>query len=748
MHSSSQFLTFYGLELSGYLGGKEMLEERTYTVQLGEQTLTLSTGKLAGQAGGAVVARSGETVLLATATMSRSPRTGIDFFPLSVDFEARLYAAGRIPGSFFRREGRPSEKAILTCRLIDRPLRPLFPKDMRNEVQIILTALSQDEEQHADTLGITAASAALMISDIPFYGPIAGVRIGCVEGELIVNPTIPQMEASTLDLRVAGSADAIIMVEAGADEVSEDLLLDALQLAHEAIQPLIQVQLQMQEEVGKPKREYPAFQTPEALVSRVEELVVERLRTLLQNTLFKAERVDALHELEEEVQETLAEEAEANEWTTKMIGEAFHDVFKKLVRQRILDEGVRPDGRDTRTIRQLSAEVGLMPRPHGSGLFNRGETQVLSLATLGMPGEEQELDDLFPEETKRYIHHYNFPPYSTGETWFLRGPKRREIGHGALAEQALLSVLPPKEEFPYTIRVVSEVMSSNGSTSMASTCASTLALMDAGVPIKAPVGGIAMGLISDGATYRVLTDIQGMEDHLGDMDFKVTGTREGVTALQMDIKIKGVTREILREALDQAREARLQIIDVIEETLPEPRAELSEYAPKMLTTQIDVEKIGALIGPGGKNIRALQEKYDVKIDIEEDGTVFIASTGGDGAQQALAHIDAMMETPEEGKVYNGKVVRITDFGAFVEILPGTDGMVHISQLSEGRVNSVSDVVQVGDEVLVMVTGVSSDGKIRLSRRAVLEGWSLEEAQENDRPNRSSGDRRSRPPRRR
>ncbi|MBN1261449.1 MAG: polyribonucleotide nucleotidyltransferase [Anaerolineae bacterium] len=724
-----------------------MQKEHTFTAQLGDHTISLSTGKLAAQAGGAVIVQSGETVLLATATMSRSPRAGIDFFPLTVDFEERLYAAGRIPGSFFRREGRPSEKAILTSRLVDRPLRPLFPKDLRNDVQVILIALSQGDEQHADTLGILAASAALTISDVPFEGPIAAVRIGQIDGQLVVNPTIPQMEESDLDLRIGASADAIIMVEAGASEIDESTMVEAMMLAHESIQGLIEVQNQMRAAVGKPKRDYQPFMTPEALFTRVEALANDPLRELLATTLLKGERIEALNAIEAEVHEALAEEAEANAWTSGMINEAFHDVFKNLVRARILDEGIRPDGRDSRTIRELSAEVGLFPRPHGTGLFNRGETQVLSLATLGMPGEQQELDDLFPEETKRYIHHYNFPPYSTGETWPLRGPKRREIGHGALAERALIPVLPSKEEFPYTIRVVSEVMSSNGSTSMASTCGSTLALMDAGVPITAPVGGIAMGLVSDGARYRVLTDIQGMEDHLGDMDFKVTGTRNGITALQMDIKIKGVTREILKEALEQARLARLEIIQVIETALPAPRVELSKYAPKMLSTQIDPEKIGALIGPGGKNIRAIQEKYGVKIDIEEDGTVFIAATGGEGADQALHYIDAMMETPEQGKVYSGRVVRIADFGAFVEILPGTDGMVHISQLSDHRVESVSDVIEIGDEVLVMVTAIGADGKIRLSRRAVLEGWTLEEAQEQDRPSgggqRQSGPRRPR-----
>ncbi len=710
-----------------------MLEEHAFEAELGGQTLTLKTGKIARLAGGSVLLQSGDTVLLATATMSRNPREGIDFFPLTCNYEERLYAAGRIPGSFFRREGRPSEQGILASRLIDRPLRPLFPKDLRNDVQVIVQPLSQGESEYADVLGITAASCALMISDIPFDGPVGGVRIGLIDGELVVNPTIQQMETSTLDLRIAGSAEAIIMVEAGASIVSEATMLDALELAHQSIQDVIRVQNEMRTAVGKPKcDDYVRFGMPEALASRANELMSDRLKELVSTTQLKGERLDSLNALEDELKEALAEEAEANGWSSRLVGNAFHDVLKETVRERILGEGIRPDGRDRYTIRALDAEVHLVPRPHGTGLFTRGETQVLSLATLGMPGERQELDDLFPAETKSYIHHYNFPPFSTGETWMLRGPRRREIGHGALAERALVPVLPSKEEFPYTIRVVSECMASNGSTSMASVCGSTLALMDAGVPISAPVGGIAMGLVSDGDRYCVLTDIQGMEDRLGDMDFKVTGTREGITALQMDIKIKGVTRQILTEALEQARVAREQIIDVITTTIPAPREELSDSAPKMLTTKIDVEKIGALIGPGGKIIRALQSEFEVKIDIEEDGTVFIAAPGGDGAERALKHIDAMMEVPEPGRIYTGKVVRVADFGAFVEILPGTDGLVHISQLSDTRIERVTDVANVGDELLVMVTAVT-DGKVRLSRQAVLQGWTLEEAKAQDSP---------------
>ena len=710
-----------------------MLKEHKFTTKLGDHEITLATGKIARLAGGAVVITSGETVLMASATMSSSPRDGINFFPLTVDFEERLYAGGRIPGSFFRREGRPSTQAILTSRLIDRPLRPLFPNDMRNDVQVILLTLSRGEEQHMDTLGIIAASAALTISNVPFDGPIAAVRIGQLDGKLVVNPTISQMKSSMLDLRIAGSADAIIMVEAGAEEVDEATMVDALILAHESIQGLIQVQNEMREALGKPKKSYPKFALPETVMSRVEAMVAGQLKDLLSTTLLKGERLEALHTIEATMKQDLAAEAEANQWTNKMLGTAFHDVMKAIIRKRIIEDGVRPDGRDQYTIRALDAEVGLLPRPHGTGLFTRGETQVLSLLTLGMPGEEQELDDLFPIDKKHYLHHYNFPPYSTGETWPMRGPKRREIGHGALAERALEPVLPDRKDFPYTIRVVSEVMSSNGSTSMASTCGSTLSLMDAGVPIKAPVGGIAMGLVTDGDKYRVLTDIQGMEDHLGDMDFKVTGTRKGITALQMDIKIKGVTRAVLTEALAQAKVAREKIIDVIEACIPEPRTELSTYAPKMFTTKINPEKIGMLIGPGGKNIRAIQSDYSVKVDVEEDGTVFVASTGGDGAKQALDYINTMMEEPEEGRIYTGKVVRVEAFGAFVEFMPGRDGLVHISQLSDTRVNEVTDVADIGDEIMVMVTAVGSDGKVRLSRKAVISSWTLEEAKAQDQP---------------
>ncbi|HIE38868.1 MAG TPA: polyribonucleotide nucleotidyltransferase [Anaerolineales bacterium] len=716
----------------------------TFTATLGGHTLALETGRLAQQAGGAVTLRCGDTMLLATATMSFQEREGIDFFPLTVDFEERLYAAGRIPGSFFRREGRPPEHAVLISRLTDRPLRPLFPKDMRNDVQVIITPLSQDELYQADVLSIIAASAALTISDVPFGGPVGAVRVGYIDGEIVINPTIPEMEHSLLDLRMAGTADAILMVEAGANEVTEEVMLEALRRGHEAMQEVIALQDEMRKAVGKPKRTYTSHAVPEDLVGQVRQRVEDRLVGVLYDVPTKGERNEERRVLLSELVEALGEEHDP-----ALVRRAFDEVERAVVRRRILDEGVRVDGRDPTTIRPLSAEVGLLPRTHGSGLFTRGETQVLSILTLGTPREEQTLDDLSPEESKRYIHHYNFPPFSTGETWPLRGPKRREIGHGALAERALLPVIPPESEFPYTIRVVSEVLSSNGSTSMASVCGSTLSLMDAGVPIKAPVAGIAMGLVVEDDRYRVLTDILGMEDHLGDMDFKVAGTEKGITALQMDIKVKGISDQVMAEALEQARQARLKILEVIRETLPGPRPELSPHAPRMLILHVDPDKLGAVIGTGGKTVRSIQDECGVRVDIEDDGTIYIASTNGPNAQRAREIIERLTEEPEVGKIYTGRVVRITDFGAFVELMPGTDGMVHISQLSDRPVPRVRDVVDINDEIMVMVTNIGPEGKIRLSRRAVLEGWTPEEARAQDRPVRSGRrDRGRRPPRRR
>jgi polyribonucleotide nucleotidyltransferase len=696
---------------------------------LGGKPIVIETGKLAQQSGGAVTIRSGDTLLLVTATMSHMIREGIDFFPLTVDFEERLYAAGRIPGSFFRREGRPTESATLTARLTDRPIRPLFPQGLRNEVQVIITPLSHDEEHQADVLSIIGASAALTISDIPFEGPVGAVRVGNVDGELVINPTVSQMEGSVLDLRLAGTADALLMVEAGANEVSEEVMIEALRRGHDALQDVIRVQNEMREAVGKPKREYESHELPEEAYELARQRVGDQLPEAIYGAMNKQDYYDRTGALKDGLIQAYAE---SEEWDERILGEAFNQVLRDIIRKRTIEEGVRPDGRDMASIRPLSAEVGLLPRTHGSGLFNRGETQALSVVTLGTPREEQMLDDLSPDETKRYIHHYNFPPFSTGEVRRIGGPRRREIGHGALAERALLPVIPDEGDFPYTIRVVSEVLSSNGSTSMASVCGSTLSLMDAGVPIKAPVAGIAMGLMMENGHYRILTDIQGLEDHLGDMDFKVAGTREGITALQMDIKVAGLSYEILIEALGQARQARMQILDVIGATIPAPRAELSPYAPRMTILHVSPDKLGAVIGPGGKTVRSIQETCDVRIDIEDDGTVFIASTSGPCAEKAQRMIEELIEEPEIGRIYTGRVVRTTDFGAFVEILPGTDGMVHISQLADYRVEKVEDVARVGDEIMVMVTDISPEGKIRLSRQAVLEGWTAEQAREADR----------------
>ncbi len=702
-----------------------------YETTVGGQTIALETGSLAKLAGGSVTIHLGGAVILATATASKSPREGIDFFPLSVDFEEKIYAAGRIPGNFFRREGRPSTQAILTARLTDRPLRPLFPKGFRNDVQIICTALSADEENPLDILAINAASAALMISDVPWDGPVGAVRVGYIDDEFVINPTFPQMENSLLDLRLAGTREGILMVEAGANELPENMILEGMKLGHAAMQPIIDLQFKMQEELGKEKMSFQVALPDESLISDVEALVKDRLIEIMKAGLSKTARGDALSELKQEMLEKLGEQYD----DAKALKGAFEEVEKKVVRALILDEGIRPDGRDAKTIRPISAAVNILPRTHGTGLFTRGETQVLTVATLGTPRDAQKMDNLTPEEDKRYIHHYNFPPFSTGETWPMRGPKRREIGHGALAERALEPVIPPQDQFPYTLRLVSEALSSNGSTSMASVCGSTLALMDTGVPISAPVAGIAMGLISEGdvtteeGRYVVLSDIQGMEDHLGDMDFKVAGTEKGITALQMDIKIKGLSYDLLENALAQANEGRNYILGKMLEVISEPRPELSPNAPRILTLQIDPEKIGKVIGPGGKMIRRIQTDYDVKIDIDEDGTVYIA--GGLGAETARDEIEMMTKDVEPGQIYTGKVVRIESYGAFVEILPGVDGMVHISQIADYHVPNIEDVVKLGDDLMVMVVDVDPGGKIRLSRQAVLEGWTPEEARARD-----------------
>ena len=710
-------------------------EAKRYSATIGNQTLTFETGKLAAQAGGAVTFGTDEAIVFAAATMG-GVREGIDFFPLQVEYEERLSAGGKIPGSFFRREGRPGTEAILVSRLTDRPLRPLFQHGMRNEVQVIMFSFSSNGINPLDIFAINAASAAIMISDIPWGGPVAAVRVGRVNGEFVINPTYAEIDASDLDLRIAGTRDAILMVECGANEIPEDVMVQALELGHKSIQPLIDLQLQMQAEVGKPKREVTLAIPDAEIQKKVFDRVSGQMTELLDKPLTKNEFYGGMSELKEQVVAEMCfvpEGALPQDFPAPAsVREAFDLAEQSIVRERILSMGKRPDGRTPTEIRPIWCEAGVSPRAHGSGLFTRGETQILSFATLGTLGESQELDTLSPTDTKRYMHHYNFPPYSTGEVKPLRGQSRREVGHGALAERALEPVIPAEETFPYTIRVVSEALASNGSTSMGSVCGSTLALMDAGVPIKAPVSGVAMGLVTDDSgRYQILTDIQGAEDHLGDMDFKVAGTSQGITALQMDIKISGLSAQMMKEALEQARVARMFIMDKMLAVLPESRAELKPHAPRIITVKIPVDKIGALIGPGGKNIRSLQEETGTKIDIEEDGTVYIASTDGVGAKIAQERVESLGESAIVGNIYTGKVVRIADFGAFVEILPGVDGLVHISQLDTERVNKVEDVVNMGDEITVMVTDIDPQGKIRLSRQAVLEGWTAEEAREKD-----------------
>ena len=683
--------------------------------EIGGRTLTLQTGELAGLANGAVVARYGDLVLLATACISDKPREGIDFFPLTVDYEERLYAVGRIPGSFFRREGRPTTDAILAARLTDRPIRPLFPKSFRNDVQVTITILSADQENDPDVIATVAASAALCITGVPFEGPVSSVRVGRIDGEFVINPTFAQLEESELDLVVAGTRDAIMMVEAGAKQVPEKVMLEAIDLAQKTNQEILALEDELIAKVGKPQMAYEAKATHAELKDQVKAALEGRLEELIAEA--REERQGGLDARRNELLERFGEEFGADQ-----IGAALDEIVKEAVRSSILERDVRPDGRGSTEIRQLSAQVGLLPRTHGSGLFTRGQTQVLTIATLGSLGEQQKLDSLSPEDRKRYLHHYNFPPFSVGETRPMRGPARREIGHGALAERAVEAVIPSQEDFPYTIRLVSEVLSSNGSTSMASVCGSTLALMDAGVPIEAPVGGIAMGLIMghDG-NYKVLTDIAGVEDALGDMDFKVAGTAEGVTALQMDIKIKGITLEIMEKALAQAREARLTVLETITEAIAEPRAELSKWAPRIYAVKIPVDKIGAVIGPGGRMIRSIIEETKCSIDVDDDGTVHIGSTNEEMARRAIEIVEGLTKEVAVGEIYTGKVVRIVDFGCFVELPGGKDGLVRIGELADYHVPSVEDVVQVGDEIMVKVIEVDNLGRINLSRKAVLTG---------------------------
>jgi polyribonucleotide nucleotidyltransferase len=813
-------------------------ENARVAVDVGRDEITFETGKLAKQADGAVLVRGGDTLVLATAQGRTEAREGADFFPLTVDVEERMYAAGKIPGGFFKREGRPTEKAILTARMIDRPIRPLWPKGFTNEVQVICTTLSADLITPYDILCLNGASAALMLSPLPFMGPVGAVRVGMIDDEFVVNPTLPQLEEdSTLDLIVVGTAEGLTMVEAGADQIPEDLLLEALELAHGEIKKLCQAQEDLRRQAGKAKwldtdrtaeieqqhsgriseriaaeglREAAAAveeiagdlvspltmdSTEEDIVKETQvraslDLLLERLRLEAVMGPVREQFEDDLRALTDAEQDskqlksakrhllfdriletvelpfpigpaTVDGDAPAvkDSLTRQFVKKAAEALYKDLVRKKIAVEKRRPDGRATDEIRSIDCEVGVSPRTHGSALFTRGQTQIMTLLTLGTAKEGQRIDDLSLEQERRYMHHYNFPPYSVGETGFMRGPKRRDIGHGALAQRALEPMIPPLEDFPYTVRLVSETLESNGSSSMGSVCGSTLALMDAGVPIKRPVGGIAMGLVKEGDDYVILTDIQGAEDHLGDMDFKVAGSREGVTALQMDIKITGVTQEIMRNALEQARQAREFILDKMAEALPESRSELSEHAPRITTVKIDPEQIGLVIGKGGETIRSLESDYEVQIDIEEDGTILIYATDGPKAESAISAIQALTKEPEVGDEYTGKVVKTTDFGAFVELKRGTDGLLHVSNVGPGRVAHIEDVISRGDVLDVKVLEVDkARGRIGLKLVAKHENGSLVQPEElierakaapprerSEGPSRE-GQRRGRPPR--
>jgi polyribonucleotide nucleotidyltransferase len=691
-------------------------EKQVFSIDWAGRELTVEVGQLAKQANGAALIRYGDTAVLSTATASKEPKT-VDFFPLTVNYEERLYAVGKIPGGFIKREGRPSEKAILASRLIDRPLRPLFADGFRNEVQVVSIVMSVDQDCSSEMAAMFGSSLALTVSDIPFEGPIAGVVVGRADDQFIINPTVEQMDKSDINLIVAGTKDAINMVEAGANEVPEETMLEAIMFGHNEIKRLIAFQEEIAAQVGKAKSEVKLYVLDADLETSIREMAEKDLLSAIQ-VQEKHAREEAINEVKKTVVAHF-EEQEAEADTLKQVKEILSKLVKQEVRRLITEDKIRPDGRKIDEIRPLSSEVGLLSRTHGSGLFTRGQTQALSICTLGALGDVQILDGLGIEETKRFMHHYNFPLFSVGETGFMRGPGRREIGHGALGERALEPVIPSEKDFPYTVRLVSEVLESNGSTSQASICASTLAMMDAGVPLKAPVAGIAMGLVKSGEHYSVLTDIQGMEDHLGDMDFKVAGTAKGVTALQMDIKIEGLSREILEEALLQAKKGRMEILDSMLATIKEPRTELSQYAPKILMMAINPDKIRDVIGPSGKQINKIIEETGVKIDIEQDGTVFIASTNEEMNQKAKQIIEDIVREVVVGQMYLGKVKRVEKFGAFVEIFNGKDGLVHISELAEERVGKVEDVVKIGDELLVKVTEIDKQGRVNLSRKAVL-----------------------------
>lgn len=689
--------------------------EKKFQYDLDGKELTVTIGKVAEQAGGACLIQYGDTVVLTSATSSKKPREGIDFFPLSVDYEEKLYSVGKFPGGFIKREGRPSEKSILTSRLIDRPLRPLFPDGYRNDVQVIATVLSVDQDYSPEIVAMIGSSIALSISDIPFDGPTASVNIGLIDNKFIINPNSEERSLSEIDLVVSGTKEAIMMVEAESKEVPESVILEAILFAHTEISNICKFIDDITKEVGKTKREYDVFKPNEELEEKIIAFGRDKLTSAI-NTFEKLERLENIDNVSKEIKELFLEEYPE---LSKDINQIIDNIIKSEVRRLIVEEGIRPDSRKPDEIRPITSEVGLLPRTHGSGLFTRGQTQVLTVATLGVSSDAQTVDGLGQEESKRYMHHYNFPPYSVGDTRPMRGPGRREIGHGVLAERALVSVIPSQEEFPYTIRLVSEVLSSNGSSSQASVCGSTLALLDAGVPIKSPVAGIAMGMIKEGNNLAILSDIQGMEDHLGDMDFKIAGTRDGITAIQMDIKISGIAKPILKEALEKARIGRLHILDKMAEVISIPRKELSTYAPRIYTMQVDPDKIRDIIGPGGKVINKIIEETGVKIDIDDKGKIFIAAVTPEGGEKAIEIIGNIVKEIEEGEVYLGKVTRIMTFGAFVEVLNGKEGLVHISNIARERVNKVEDVLSVGDEVLVKVMEIDKQGRINLSRKAML-----------------------------
>ena len=709
---------------------------KSYSMELGGRTLTLEFGKYAEQASGATFIRYGDTALLVTATVASTPRPGIDFFPLSVDFEEKLYSVGHIPGSWNRREGRPGEKAILTSRLIDRPLRPLFPKGMRHDVSVVATVMSCDQNNIPDIPAMIGASAAIATSQIPWAGPIGAVNVGYVDGEYIINPNIEQREKSSLNLTVAGTSEAVLMVEAGAKEVSEEVMLSGILFAHEEIKKIVAFLNGIVAEIGKPKQEFPLVLPGEDVKAAVREYAYDKVQWMFE-TFDRSERNAREEQVKADVAEHFAEQFEGRETE---VGDALYAIQKKIMRRHIIDQGLRPDGRKLTEVRPIWCETGVLPRAHGSGVFTRGQTQVMTVATLAPVSEKQILDGIGVEDSKRYMHHYNFPGYSTGEAKPQRSPGRREIGHGALAERALEPMIPSVDEFPYCLRLVSEVMSSNGSTSQASVCGSTLALMDAGVPIKRPVAGVAMGLIKDTENtgkVAVLTDIQGLEDFLGDMDFKVAGTSQGITAIQMDIKIKGIDEAILRQALAQAYDGRMHILGKMLEVLPAPREHLSPYAPKIIQFRINPEKIGEVVGPRGKMINKIIEETGVKIDIEDDGSVYIATNDEEAAKKAKSIIEGIAKDLQVGDVFTGKVARIMSFGAFVEYAPGKDGMIHISKLANGRVDKVEDVVKIGDTLECRVAEIDSQGRINLVRNDIKYD---DESMPVRRPPRRDGDR--------